>query len=33
MSFHVEEDAGGVGSGYDDLLWYDVTELPDLAAG
>lgn len=33
VSFHVEEDAGGVGSGYDDLLWYDVTELPDLAEG
>lgn len=31
VSFHVEEEAGDEGSGYDDLLWYDVTELPELA--
>lgn len=30
VSFHVEEDAGDEGSGYDDLLWYDVTELAEL---
>ena len=30
VSFHVEEGAGSVGTGYDDLLWYDVTELSDL---
>ncbi|HBO53955.1 hypothetical protein N5P18_11890 [Janibacter terrae] len=30
VSFHVEEEAGEVGAGYDDLLWYDVTELSDL---
>lgn len=33
VSFHVEEDEGEVGAGYDDLLWYDVTELPQLANG
>lgn len=27
VSFHVEEHEGAVGTGYDDLLWYDVTEL------
>lgn len=32
VSFHVEEDEGEVGAGYDDLLWYDVTELTALAA-
>lgn len=31
VSFHVEESEGQVGSGYDDLLWYDVTELGELA--
>lgn len=30
VSFHVEEDEGAVGAGYDDLLWYDVTELSEL---
>lgn len=30
VSFHVEEDEGEVGTGYDDLLWYDVTELAEL---
>ena len=30
VSFHVEESAGEVGSGYDDLLWYDFTELSAL---
>lgn len=30
VSFHVEESEGDVGAGYDDLLWYDVTELEDL---
>lgn len=33
VSFHVEERPGGVGEGYDALLWYDVTELTELAAG
>jgi len=28
VSFHVEESEGG--TGYDDLLWYDVTELAAL---
>ena len=32
VSFHVEEHEGEVGDGYDDLLWYDVTELGHLAA-
>ena len=27
VSFHVEEGRGPTGTGYDDLLWYDVTEL------
>ncbi|WP_068256257.1 DUF6912 family protein [Janibacter corallicola] len=27
VSFHVEEGQGPAGTGYDDLLWYDVTEL------
>ncbi len=31
VSFHVEEGAGPVGTGYDDLLWYDVTELSLLS--
>lgn len=30
VSFHIEESEGSVGSGYDDLLWYDVTELSEL---
>lgn len=31
VSFHVEEGEGASeGDGYDDLLWYDVTELEDL---
>ncbi len=30
VSFHVEEAEGAVGAGYDDLLWYDVTELSEL---
>lgn len=30
VSFHVEEHAGEAGTGYDDLLWYDVTELAAL---
>lgn len=30
VSFHVEEREGESGTGYDDLLWYDVTELADL---
>lgn len=30
VSFHIEEGSGGVGTGYDDLLWYDVTELDGL---
>ncbi|MBM6546902.1 hypothetical protein JNO54_12255 [Janibacter sp. YIM B02568] len=31
VSFHVEESEGtSAGEGYDDLLWYDVTELADL---
>lgn len=30
VSFHVEEEEGAVGAGYDDLLWYDVTELSEL---
>lgn len=34
VSFHVEESGGtSAGEGYDDLLWYDVTELADLVAG
>ncbi len=33
VSLHVEETAAEVGAGYDDLLWYDVTELDDLVAG
>ncbi|WP_435199637.1 DUF6912 family protein [Janibacter sp. GS2] len=32
VSFHVEEGEGAVGSGYDDLLWYDVTELGVLVS-
>lgn len=32
VSFHVEETAGEVGAGYDDLLWYDVTELAELVS-
>lgn len=32
VSLHVEEGAGAVGSGYDDLLWYDVTELAELVS-
>ncbi len=32
VSFHVEENAGGAGSGYDDLHWYDVTELAELVS-
>lgn len=31
VSFHVEEEPGEEGTGYDALLWYDVTELTDLA--
>lgn len=31
VSFHVEEEPGQEGTGYDALLWYDVTELADLA--
>jgi hypothetical protein len=31
VSFHVEEEEGAVGAGYDDLLWYDATELSQLA--
>lgn len=31
VSFHVEEEPGEEGTGYDALLWYDVTELVDLA--
>ena len=31
VCFHVEEEEGAVGAGYDDLLWYDVTELSQLA--
>lgn len=30
VSFHVEESEGETGAGYDDLLWYDVTELSEL---
>lgn len=31
VSVHVEEHPGqGIGEGYDDLLWYDVTEIQDL---
>lgn len=30
VSFHVEESEGEIGAGYDDLLWYDVTELSEL---
>lgn len=32
VSFHVEESAGDAGAGYDDLLWYDVTELSALVS-
>lgn len=32
VSFHVEEHEGAVGTGYDDLLWYDVTELEVLVS-
>ncbi len=32
VSFHVEEGQGPVGTGYDDLLWYDVTELGALGS-
>lgn len=32
VSFHVEEGDGDVGTGYDDLLWYDVTELDGLVS-
>lgn len=32
VSFHVEENEGPVGAGYDDLLWYDVTELEVLVS-
>ncbi len=33
VSFHVEESTGtALGEGYDDLLWYDVTELDQLVA-
>lgn len=32
VSFHVEDGAGELGSGYDDLLWYDVTELDGLVS-
>lgn len=32
VSFHVEEGSGDVGTGYDDLLWYDVTELAELVS-
>lgn len=32
VSFHVEEGTGAAGSGYDDLLWYDVTELGGLVS-
>ena len=32
VSFHVEETEGQVGTGYDDLLWYDVTELPAIVS-
>lgn len=33
VSFHVDEEAGAeAGAGYDSLLWYDVTELPELVA-
>lgn len=32
VSFHVEEGSGDVGTGYDDLLWYDVTELDGLVS-
>lgn len=31
VSFHLEESEGEDGAGYDDLLWYDVTELGELA--
>lgn len=30
VSFHVEETESEAGEGYDDLLWYDVTELAAL---
>ena len=34
VSWHVEEAEGTPeGEGYDDLLWYDVAELPDLVGG
>lgn len=32
VSFHVEESQGALGTGYDDLLWYDVTELGVLVS-
>lgn len=32
VSFHVEEHEGQVGAGYDDLLWYDVSELGTLVS-
>ncbi len=32
VSFHVEEGEGPAGTGYDDLLWYDVTELGVLVS-
>ncbi len=32
VSFHVEEHEGPAGTGYDDLLWYDVTELAMLVS-
>ena len=32
VSFHVEEHEGPAGTGYDDLLWYDVTELGMLVS-
>lgn len=32
VSFHVEEHEGAIGTGYDDLLWYDVTELGVLVS-
>ena len=32
VSFHVEEHEGAAGTGYDDLLWYDVTELELLVS-
>lgn len=32
VSFHLEEGEGASGEGYDDLLWYDVTELEVLVS-